>query len=150
MRTLRRSILTFGACLVVSLGTVAAITTGAATARVARPAPTSANTVVLTNASNGLSVTATKGELVVVHLSTSHLRWSEAQVNQSSPVLVFVSGSTSATGASTTVFRVTNYGTAQLTALGYPICSSAKPCPQFVVLWNANVDVPVQDPPTHV
>ena len=148
MRTLRSSILTLGACLVVSLGTVVAVTTGTATARV--PRPTSANTVILTNASNGSTVTATKGELIVVHLSSSHQRWSEAQVVQSSPVLVFVSGSTSATGASTTVFRVTNYGTAQLNALGYPICAAAGPCPQFVVLWHATVDVPVQDPPTHV
>jgi hypothetical protein len=148
MRTFGRSILIPGACLVISLGAVLAVTTGAATARVTPP--TAANTVILTNASNGSSVTATKGELVVVHLSTNHLRWSEAQVVESSPVLVFVSGSTSATGASTTVFRVTNYGTAQLNALGYPICAAAGPCPQFVVLWHATVDVPVQDPPTHV
>ncbi|HEY5251891.1 MAG TPA: hypothetical protein VIJ09_09530 [Acidimicrobiales bacterium] len=147
---LRRSILTLGTCLVVSLGAVMALTTVTATGATVTP-PTSANTVILTNASNGSSVTATKGELVVVHLSGSHQRWSEANVVQSSPVLVFVSGSTSATGASTTVFRVTNYGTAQLNALGYPVCASTavSPCPQFVVLWHATVDVPVQDPPTH-
>jgi hypothetical protein len=148
MRTFSRSILTLGACLIVSLGADLAVATGAATARV-NP-PSTANTVILTNASDGTSVTATKGELVVVRLSANHLRWAEAQVVESSPVLTFVSGKTSTTGASTTIFRVTNYGTAQLNALGYPICAAASPCPTFVLLWHANVDVPVKDPPTRV
>ena len=149
MRILRRSILTLGTSLVISLGAVVALAAGTASAARVMP-PTSANVAVLTNASNGSSVVATKGELIVVHLSSPHLRWSEAQAVQSSPVLVFVSGSTSTTGASTTVFRVANYGTAQLNATGYPVCVSSKPCPTFVVLWQASVEVPVQDPPTHI
>jgi predicted secreted protein len=149
MRALRKSILTVGASLVVALGAVATVAAGSASAARVTP-PTSTNTVILTNANNGSSVTATKGELVVVHLSSSRIRWPEAQVIESNPVLVFVSGSTSTTGASTTVFRVANYGTAQLTATGYPICAAAKACPAFVILWQATVDVPVQDPPTHV
>jgi len=140
---------TVGLSVVMAFGAVAALASGPASAAKVKP-PTASDTVILTNASNGSSVTATKGELVVVHLSSSHIRWAEAQVNQSSPVLVFVSGSQSTTGASTTVFRVANYGTAQLTALGFPICAAAKPCPAFVELWQASVDVPVQDPPTHV
>jgi hypothetical protein len=110
--------------------------------------PTSSNTVILTNASNGSSVTVSKGDLVVVHLSSPKLRWSEAHVVESSPVLVLVSGSTSTSGASTTVFRVANYGTAQLNALGSPVCAAASPCPTFVLQWQATVVVPVQDPPS--
>jgi hypothetical protein len=138
-----------GTSLIISLGAVAALATGPASAARLTP-PTSTETVVLTNASNGSSVVATKGELVVVHLSSPHVRWSEAQAVQSSPVLDFVSGSTSTTGASTTVFRVVNYGSAQLSALGYPICPASKPCPTFVVLWQASVVVPVQDPPASI
>src|SRR5580698_5284696 len=138
MRVLRRSILAVGTSLVVSLVAVAALASGTASAAKATP-PTSSNTVVLTNASNGSSVVATKGELVVVHLSSPNVRWSQAQAVQSSPVLVFVSGSTSTTGASTTVFRVASYGSAQLNALGYPVCAAAKPCPTYVLLWQASV-----------
>ena len=68
MRITRTSILTFGATLAIALGAVMALGAEGASAAKHTP-PTSTNTVILTNASNGTSVTATKGELVVVHLS---------------------------------------------------------------------------------
>lgn len=107
-----------------------------------------AKKVTLTVSSNGSTVSASKGELVVVMLSGHHLSWSEAQVIQTTPVLSLVSEGTTTTGASTTVFRVVNYGTAELTATGTPICSTAGGCPQFVLLWHAGVSVPVVDPPS--
>jgi hypothetical protein len=146
MRMTRRSTLAIGATVVISVGAVAALSVVSAAASTV-PTPVSTKTVILTNSSNGSSVVASKGELIVVELSGGKLRWSTAQAIQSTPVLVLVSGSTSTTGSSTTVFRVANYGTAQINATGYPICAAGKVCPQFVVLWQATVVVPVVDPP---
>jgi hypothetical protein len=109
-------------------------------------APSTTKEVVLTTKSNGTTVTATKGELVKVELSGDHLDWSQAQVQQSTPVLRLVSGSVTTTGSSTTVFEVVGYGTAELDATGTPICTTGA-CPQYVLLWHAGVVVPVQDPP---
>ena len=107
-----------------------------------------AKKVTLTVSSDGATVLATKGELVVVKLSGDHLKWSVAQVTQSTPVLALVSEGTTTTGASTTVFRVVNYGTAGLSATGTPVCATPGGCPQYVVLWHATVVVPVVDPPS--
>ncbi len=110
-----------------------------------------AHTIVLTNASNGSSVVALRGDRVVVELTGGPLRWSEAGVAPSPsgipPALVRVSGSVSSTGSSRTVFRVVGYGAASLEAVGAPICAPVPICPTFVVLWRAQVLVPVQDPP---
>jgi len=107
--------------------------------------------VVLTNASSGSTVLATKGELVVVELTGGPIQWSEASVvspSAVSPVLAKVSGSRSATGSSRTTFRVVGSGLAKLDALGTPRCPTAGGCPQYVVLWQATVVVPVVDPPS--
>ena len=149
MRMIRGSAVAFGISLVFSVVATTALGAGNVGASTAA-APVSTSTVILTNSSNGSTVTASKGELVVVQLSGGPLRWSEAQAVQSTPVLVRVSGSTSATGSSTTVFRVANYGTARLDATGAPICAAAMACPQYVLLWHATVVVPVLDPPTPV
>ena len=127
------------ALLVVSLTTAP----GGASA----PPSTAVKEITLTTASSGSTVLATKGELVVVRLSGDHLRWSEATAVETTPVLTRVSGSMTTTGSSVTVFRVTNYGTAGLSATGTPLCAAAVACPPFVVLWHATVDVPVVDPP---
>jgi hypothetical protein len=107
--------------------------------------------VILTNSSNGSTVVASIGESVIVNLTGGPLRWTEAQLapvaTAKAPVLVFVSGSTSANGSSTATFRVVSYGTAQLRAIGSPICPTAMACPTYVVLWHASVVVPVVDPP---
>jgi hypothetical protein len=125
----------------------------AAASRVAPPAvkvPPAVKKVTLTLASDGSTVLATKGELVVVKLSGGRLRWSPAQAVQSTPVLALMSEGTSTSGGSTTVFRVVNYGSAELDATGTPVCTSATGCPQYVVLWHATIVVPVVDPPPPV
>lgn len=117
----------------------------------ARPATkTPPTTIVLTNASNGTTVVAAKGDLILVELSGGGtLRWTEASVvppsSTAKAVLVKVSGKTEPNGNSETVFRVKNYGSAELEATGSPICSTV--CPPYLVLWQAGVSVPVQDPP---
>jgi hypothetical protein len=157
VRILGKSTVARGAGLIISVASVAvlavtAIGTGSAVASSPTPptttSPPSTNTVVLTNASNGTSVVVSKGTLVVVRLAGNHLQWSQAQVIESTPVLVRVSGgTTTTTGASTTVFRATGYGTATLDATGSPFCGTSGGCPEFVVLWHAGVVVPVKDPP---
>ena len=146
MRMTRRSTVAFAISLVISVVAVTALGAGRVGASTST-APVSTKKVILTNSSNGSSVIATKGELVVVKLSGGQVRWSEAQAIQSNPVLVRVSGSTSTTGSSKTTFRVANYGTAELDATGRPICNPAGGCPQYVLLWHATVVVPVVDPP---
>ncbi len=130
----------------VAVSALALVSAGATVGGAASTSPVPKE-VVLTASSSGSTVLATKGELVVVKLSGQHLKWSVAQAEQSTPVLSLVSEGTTSSGASTTVFRVVNYGTAGLTATGTPICASTGGCPQFVLLWHATVDVPVVDPP---
>ena len=146
MRMTRRSTVAFAISLVISVVAVTALGAGRVGASTST-APVSTKKVILTNSSNGTSVIASKGELVVVELSGGSVRWSEAQAIQSTRVLVRVSGSTSTTGSSKTTFRVANYGTAELDATGRPICNPAGGCPQYVLLWHATVVVPVVDPP---
>ncbi len=155
MRVIRTSTAALGMGLALSLVAAPVLVAGTAGASVPSAAtvtaPVSAKTVVLTNSSNGSSVLASKGELVVVKLSGDPLRWSEARAvpvtSAGSSVLVRVSGSTSTDGSSTTTFRVAQYGSAQVQATGTPICKPGKGCPQFVILWHATVVVPVLDPP---
>ena len=113
-------------------------------------APTRGTTVLLTNSDNGKTVRAAKGDTVVVELkSDGVLRWSEASVAPSSttsPVLVKTGGQVSPNGSSTTTFLVVGYGSARLDALGRPNCTSV--CPQYILLWQATVSVPVHDPPS--
>ena len=151
MPTLRHGAVATGVALALSLvafGTVAAVSAGAK----AKPKSTSASTtIVLTNASNGSTVLATKGGDVVVKLTGEPLRWSEAQAIESSPVLVRLSGSTTPTGSSTTTFEVGSDGTATVEATGTPICTPATAatttaCPQYILLWRATVEVPQLDP----
>jgi hypothetical protein len=142
---MRSKISAFGIGL--ALSALAAVSTTPVLAGAASTAPPVPKKVVLKVSSNGATVLATKGELVEVKLSGHHLRWSTAQVAQSSPVLSLVSEGTTTTGASVTIFRVVNYGTASLDATGTPFCSPAAACPTFIVLWQANVVVPVVDPP---
>ena len=142
---MRHRIAVVGIGLAVSALTL--VSAGTSVGGAAAKAPPATKKVVLTAASSGATVLATKGELVVVKLSGRHLRWSVAQADQTTPVLSLVSEGTTSTGASTTVFRVVNYGTAGLSATGTPICGSTAGCPQFVLLWHATVVVPVVDPP---
>ena len=142
---MRHRFAVFGVGLAVAA--LALVSTGASIGGAASTTPSSVGKVVLTVPSSGSTVLATKGELVVVKLSSPHLRWSVAKVHQATPVLSLVSEGTTGTGASTTVFRVGNYGTAGLSATGTPICGSTGGCPQYVVLWHATVVVPVVDPP---
>jgi hypothetical protein len=142
---MRNRIFAVGIGLVVSA--VALVSTGTSVGGAASSTPPVVKQVVLTVTSSGSTVLATKGELVVVKLAGHHLRWSVAQAEQTTPVLALVSEGTTTTGASTTVFRVVNYGTAGLSATGTPVCASAVGCPQFVLLWHATVVVPVVDPP---
>jgi hypothetical protein len=109
--------------------------------------------VVLSNASNGKTVTAEKGDVVVVKLDGhGTLRWSEASVvptsSATAPVLVKKSGHLSPDGSSRTRFSVVGYGSATLQAEGTARCGIAQDavCPMFVLLWRATVSVPVVDP----
>ena len=132
---------------------------GTAGAKAAAPTPTTtpttgtaaSKTVALTNSSDGSTVIAGKGDLVVVALKGVPLRWSEATAAPgtatATPVLVKVSGSTSTDGSSITTFRVANYGAEGINAVGTPICAAAVACPMYAVLWHATVSVPVVDPP---
>ena len=106
--------------------------------------------IVLTNASNGSTVVAAKGDLVRVKLkATDGVRWSEAYVVPGASVspLVKKSGGVTSTGSSVTTFEVVGYGTAELEATGTPSCTGVV-CPTYVLLWQATVDVPVVDPPS--
>lgn len=142
---MRSKMTVFGVGLAVSA--LALVSTSTLVAGASLSAPPVAKKVTLTLSSNGSTVLASKGELVVVKLSGDHLRWSVAHAIQTTPVLSLVSEGTTTTGASTTVFRVVNYGTAELNATGTPVCGTAGGCPQYVLLWHATVVVPVVDPP---
>ena len=150
MPTLRHRAVATGVALALSL---AAFGTVSAASAAPKAKPTSASaTILLTNSSNGSTVLATKGDLVVVQLTGGPLRWSEAQAVESSPVLVRLSGGTSPDGSSTTTFEVESDGTATVEATGTPICSpptatAGVACPQYILLWRATVDVPQLDPP---
>lgn len=107
--------------------------------------------IVLTNASNGSTVLAEKGDKVVVKLSGhGSVRWTQAWVEPpgtaANGVLVKDSGRTFSDGSSVTRFTVVGYGGATLVADGMPICSSV--CPTYILRWTATVGVPVRDPPT--
>ncbi len=142
---MRNKITAFGVGLAVSA--LALLSTSTLVAGASSSNPPVTKKVTLTLSSNGSTVLASKGELVVVKLSGDHLRWSVAHAIQATPVLRLVSDGTTTTGASTTVFRVVNYGTAELNATGTPVCDTSGGCPQYVLLWHATVDVPVVDPP---
>lgn len=133
----------------IALSLLAAALLGTAGAAGSAPMPPVPRKVVLTVASDGSTVVAVKGELVVVNLSGDHLRWSQALAvgPSTTPVLAYVSGGITSTGASHTVFRVVGSGAADLEATGVPMCGSTGGCPQFVLLWHATVSVPVVDPP---
>ena len=108
--------------------------------------------VVLTNASSGTTTVVTKGEDVVVKLSSPGFEWTEASVLSASPVAVLkkLSGHVSADGSSVTKFEVVGYGTASLEAIGNATCTastSGGACVPISVLWRANLTSPVVDPP---
>jgi hypothetical protein len=153
MGTLRRTSLIWSIAAVSALLLAPVIVSGgsAAASSAPRPAlPGSSKTIVLTRSSNGASVVAMKGDLVIVHLEGGRLRWSEASVPPSSSaatsVLKRLSGRTHK-GASTTTFEVENHGTAQLQATGTPKCGASLGCTTVILLWQATVNVPVVDPP---
>ena len=106
--------------------------------------------VVLTNTSNGTTTIVTRGEQVVVKLSSKGYDWTEASVINVSSELVLKkeSGRVSSGGASVTKFLVVGYGTATLQATGTAKCASGPACDPLSVTWSANVDAPVQDPPS--
>jgi hypothetical protein len=103
--------------------------------------------VVLTNSSNGTTTLVTKGEEVVVRLTSDGYDWTEAFVVNASAgtVLRFVSGHVAPDGSSTTTFLVVGYGSAALRAVGNPKCLQHG-CAIPSRLWAANVVSPVIDP----
>lgn len=127
---------------VLALGAGAALTSAGAGAATSTP-----NKVVLTNSSNGTTTLATKGEEVVVQLTSDGYRWTEASVVNASAnvVLEKISGHVYANGSSTTTFLVVGYGSATLQAVGNPKCL-ANGCALPSVLWSANIASPVVDP----
>ncbi len=112
-------------------------------------AATPAVTKVLTNASNGSTTAVTKGEQVVVKLTSDGFRWTEASVINASAELVLrkESGHVSRNGSSTTTFLVVGYGNADLEATGTNKCSAGPVCNPLSVTWSANVYSYVLDPP---
>ncbi len=136
-----------GVAGVVGLAMLGAATVASSTSAMAGATPP--KVIVLTNASNGSTVVAAKGDLVRVKLkATDGVRWSEAYVVPGASVspLVKKSGGVTSTGSSVTTFEVVGYGTAELEATGTPSCTGVV-CPTYVLLWQATVDVPVVDPP---
>jgi hypothetical protein len=106
--------------------------------------------VVLTNADQGTTTLVTRGEKVVVVLSSPNLRWSEVTVatgGSAPPVLTLMKGKVKSDGTSRTVFEVTGYGSATLQATGQPPCAGGIVCPTYVETWQASVVAPVVDPP---
>jgi len=142
---MRSKISAFGIGL--ALSAMAAVSLLPAEAGASSTATSVPKKVVLKVSSNGKTVDANVGDLVEVKLSGHHLQWSVAQLTQPSGALTLVSEKTSSNGASVTVFRVANYGTASLDATGTPICKPTGACPPYIVLWQATVIVPVVDPP---
>jgi hypothetical protein len=126
---------------------------GAAPAGLAGAASTvQSHKVVLTNASSGTTTVVTKGEEVVVTLSSPGFRWTESSVMSANlaAVLKELSGHVSSTGSSVTTFEVVGYGAASLQAVGSSTCtagSAGGTCIPISILWQANVDSPVIDPP---
>jgi hypothetical protein len=111
---------------------------------------TSAHRVVLTNQSNGSTTIVTKGEQVVVKLTSDGFDWTEASVINASAenVLMKESGHVSSGGSSVTKFLVVGFGSVTLQATGTEKCSTSAPvCDPVLAHWSANVVSPVQDPP---
>jgi hypothetical protein len=138
-----RTIGLVGVMCVTALGAIIV----APTAVVARS--TATTKIVLTNSSNGQTVLAEKGDVVQVDLrSANGVKWSEASVIDSSSdvVLMKKSGHVTSKGSSVTTFTVAGYGSATLEATGTPPCTGVV-CPTYLLVWQATVDVPVQDPP---
>jgi hypothetical protein len=133
-----------GVMCMTALGASAAVGPSSAVAKATPP-----TRIVLTNSSNGQTVLAQKGDIVQVLLKSSNgVRWSEASVVNAGPnvVLMKKSGHVTSTGSSVTTFAVVGYGSATLEATGMPPCTGVV-CPQYLLIWQATVDVPVQDPP---
>jgi hypothetical protein len=133
-----------GVMCITALGASAALGPSSAVAKATPPTK-----IVLTNSSNGKTVVAEKGDIVQVDLkSINGVSWSEASDIQTGPgvVLMKKSGHITSTGSSVTTFTVVGYGSATLQAIGTPPCTDGV-CPAYVLLWQATVDVPVQDPP---
>jgi hypothetical protein len=133
-----------GVMCITALGASGVVGPSSAVARAAKPTK-----IVLTNSSNGQTVVAEKGDIVQVVLKSSNgVSWSEASVENASPNVVLAkrSGHVTSTGSSVTTFTVVGYGSATLQATGSPKCTGSV-CPTYLVVWQATVDVPVQDPP---
>jgi hypothetical protein len=133
-----------GVVCITALGASAAAGPSSAVARATPPTK-----IVLTNSSNGQTVLAQKGDIVQVDLkSINGVRWSEASDMDATAgnVLVKKSGHITSTGSSVTTFSVVGYGSATLEATGMPPCTGVV-CPQYLLVWQATVSVPVQDPP---
>lgn len=127
-----------------ALGASGVVASSSAVARATPPTK-----IVLTNSSNGQTVLAQKGDIVQVDLkSINGVRWSEASDVDATAgnVLMKKSGHITSTGSSETTFTVVGYGSATLVATGTPPCQGDV-CPGYVLLWQATVSVPVQDPP---
>jgi hypothetical protein len=145
MSFLHRRGLMLGACLLAGSLILPLNAAGAGAVPVTPAAATAPTLIVLTNSSDGTTVVARVGDFVEVELTGGPLRWTEASTSDTA-VVTKVSGGVSSAGSSSTTFKVVGYGTAELTALGSPICGGSV-CPEYVVLWHASVVVPVVDPP---
>jgi hypothetical protein len=144
VRKLASKIGLVGVMCLTALGASAVVAPSVAFGRATPP-----TRIVLTNSSNGQTVVAAKGDIVQVDLkSIKGVRWSEASDIQAGPgvVLLKKSGHISSTGSSVTTFTVVGYGSATLEATGTPPCTGIV-CPQYLLVWQATVDAPVQDPP---
>lgn len=110
-----------------------------------------AGSVVLTNASNGSSVTVGRGEQVTVQLTGS--LGAGTQWNWSLPALsnagVLTLVSEAQHGIYTTaVYRATGFGSTRVTSLeACHVTAPGHACPLYVLLWSVGVNVVVLDPP---
>lgn len=133
-----------GVICITALGVSGVVASSSAVAKATPPTK-----IVLTNSSNGTTVLGAIGDIVRVNLrATNGVSWSAASVVPSTTggVLVKKSGHISSTGSSVTTFKVVGHGSATLQATGTPACTGVV-CPAYLLLWQATVDVPVQDPP---
>jgi hypothetical protein len=105
------------------------------------------NTLHLTDATSGQTVSAVVGTVIHIDLS-SNFAWTEVDMppatslDLGTPVLQKISSSTSADGAYHAIFRVLHGGQASLQATGHAKCESLAPCPLFVLRWSVLLTVP--------
>ncbi|HLH27388.1 MAG TPA: hypothetical protein VKW77_00650 [Acidimicrobiales bacterium] len=122
-------------------GTWALVTAFSPTSPLAEGGP-SPRPVVLTTASDGRTTeVGVGGRVLVVLAGRGRMRWSEVGELPAGRFLAARGATRSPDGSTSARFVAVAPGRATLRATGGPICRSALPCPEYLVLWQAVVVV---------